>query len=330
MRLISFPEGRGPYSILIDSGATNSFISKRLVQKHSLSLCPLPVPIPLFIFENSHEPSQVITDSISWSFELPSFPSFAWDLMVVDAPSMEDIILGYDFLFHWNPVLDWQAGLITPRNRPDTGSFDFEEASLVSTSPAAASSPALGRRIYLEDPETFLPLPSDFVLGVQQPSAYPFCLASPEEVFEPSTYAFLRNIVALPSSSSTPGREYWEDIMDDEEETEEIKTILRCVPQEYHDYLDVFSKVKSDKLDEHWARNHHELDRPVPQVGPIYSLSIAERDELQAYIQEILSKGFIQPSYSSTGALVLFVKKKDGGLQLCVDYQKLNAVTCRN
>ena len=97
MRLISFPEGREPYSILIDSGATNSFISKKLVQKHSLSLCPLPVPIPLFIFENSHEPSQVITDSISWSFELPSFPSFVWNLMVVDAPSMEDIILGYDF-----------------------------------------------------------------------------------------------------------------------------------------------------------------------------------------------------------------------------------------
>ena len=173
----------------------------------------------------------------------------------------------------------------------------------------------------MEDPKIFLPLTSDFVLGVQQPSAYPFCLVSPEEVFEPSTYAFLRNIVAPPSSFSTPGREYGEDVIDNEEEAEEVKTILRCVPQEYHDFLDVFSKVNADKLPEHRACDHHiELVGPVPPVGPIYSLSIAERDELQAYIQEMLSKGFIWPSSSSTGAPVLFAKKKDGGLQFCVDY----------
>ncbi|MBW0559984.1 hypothetical protein O181_099699 [Austropuccinia psidii MF-1] len=48
-----------------------------------------------------------------------------------------------------------------------------------------------------------------------------------------------------------------------------------------------------------------------------------------AYISENIEKGFIRPSPSSTGAPVLFVKKKDGGLCLCVDYHKLNAVTRR-
>ena len=119
--------------------------------------------------------------------------------------------------------------------------------------------------------------------------------------------------------------------MDREEETEEIKIVLRCVPQEYHDFLDVFLKVNADKLPERWACDHHiKLDRPVPPVGPIYSLSIAERDELQAYIQEMLSKGFIRPSSSSTGAPVLFTKKKYGGLCLCVDYGRLNAVAYKN
>ncbi|MBW0587675.1 hypothetical protein O181_127390, partial [Austropuccinia psidii MF-1] len=53
-------------------------------------------------------------------------------------------------------------------------------------------------------------------------------------------------------------------------------------------------------------------------------------DTLRAYISENLEKGFIHTSSSSTGAPSLFVKKKDGGLCLCVDYCKLNAVTRKN
>ncbi|MBW0528466.1 hypothetical protein O181_068181 [Austropuccinia psidii MF-1] len=49
-----------------------------------------------------------------------------------------------------------------------------------------------------------------------------------------------------------------------------------------------------------------------------------------AYISENVEKGFIRPSSSSTGAPVLFVKKKDGCLRFCVDYRKLNAATRKN
>ena len=44
----------------------------------------------------------------------------------------------------------------------------------------------------------------------------------------------------------------------------------------------------------------------------------------------MLEKGFIQPSKSPVGALVLFVKKKDGGLHLCVNYRGLNKITQKN
>ena len=65
-------------------------------------------------------------------------------------------------------------------------------------------------------------------------------------------------------------------------------------------------------------------------IYPIYPLTEAERDELKKYIKENLEKGFIRKSRSPAGAPVLFVKKKDGSLRLCVDYRKLNEMTIHN
>ena len=56
----------------------------------------------------------------------------------------------------------------------------------------------------------------------------------------------------------------------------------------------------------------------------------AELRELKAQLEELLSKGFIRPSISPRGAPVLFVKKKDGSLRLCIDYRQLNRVTIHN
>ena len=47
-------------------------------------------------------------------------------------------------------------------------------------------------------------------------------------------------------------------------------------------------------------------------------------------MQELLDQGFIQPSVSLWGAPVLFVKKKDGTLRLCIDYRGLNQITVKN
>ena len=61
-----------------------------------------------------------------------------------------------------------------------------------------------------------------------------------------------------------------------------------------------------------------------------YQMALVELKELKLQLQELLEKGFIRPSVSPWGALVLFFKKKDGTLRLCVDYKKLNKMTVKN
>ena len=72
----------------------------------------------------------------------------------------------------------------------------------------------------------------------------------------------------------------------------------------------------------------------IPGTEPIsippYRMAPAELRELKAQLEELLSKGFIRPSISPWGAPVLFVKKKDGSLQLCIDYRQLNRATIHN
>ena len=61
-----------------------------------------------------------------------------------------------------------------------------------------------------------------------------------------------------------------------------------------------------------------------------YRMAPMELKELKFQLQELLEKGFIHLSVSPWGAPVLFIKKKDGTLWLCVDYRKLNKMTVKN
>ncbi|KAA3484545.1 DNA/RNA polymerases superfamily protein [Gossypium australe] len=61
-----------------------------------------------------------------------------------------------------------------------------------------------------------------------------------------------------------------------------------------------------------------------------YRMAHLELKELKIQLQELIDKGFTRPSYSLWGAPVLFVKKKDGWMRLCIDYRQLNKVTVKN
>ena len=104
------------------------------------------------------------------------------------------------------------------------------------------------------------------------------------------------------------------------------------VPLQYRDYEDVFSAEEASKLPS--EKVNHEIQlRPgagSPPYGPLYPCSATELNHLRQYLEEMQQKGWIRESTSPAGAPVLFVKKADGSLRVCVDYRGLNEITVKN
>ncbi|KAA3487509.1 DNA/RNA polymerases superfamily protein [Gossypium australe] len=71
-----------------------------------------------------------------------------------------------------------------------------------------------------------------------------------------------------------------------------------------------------------------------PSTTPIsvapYRMAPTELKELKSWLQELTDRGFARPSFSPWGAPVLFMKKKDGTMKMCIDYHQLNKVTIKN
>ncbi|MBW0543239.1 hypothetical protein O181_082954 [Austropuccinia psidii MF-1] len=227
----------------------------------------LPEKIPLFILNSNVSPALFITHYTKWVADLPSFPSFEWDFFIIDSPKGEDLILGYDLLYHFNPIIDWKNGLIT---------YD-------STNKHSSGINSSARNALATDVNS---------------------VALVGELKTPSLPSFVHIPSIMPSKSFLKSRD------------------------------EVFKEINNVGEDFAISSLHlfqEDMDLPPwRSIGVIYSLSTEESETLQAYISENVEKGFIWPSSSSTGAPVLFVKKKDGGLCLCVDYCKLNAVTRKN
>ncbi|KAL0544064.1 hypothetical protein IC582_019175 [Cucumis melo] len=113
-------------------------------------------------------------------------------------------------------------------------------------------------------------------------------------------------------------------------DTREVDVSLSSEPV-VRDYPDVFLEELPG------LPPHREVEFAIelePGTVPIsrapYRMAPAELKELKVQLQELLDKGFIRPSVSPWGAPVLFVKKKDGSMRLCIDYKELNKVTVKN
>ncbi|KAJ1579475.1 hypothetical protein NDA11_007601 [Ustilago hordei] len=296
---------------MIDSGATTNFIDSRFATLHSLPLTSKPLAETLLLADGKTQ--VVISKEVQLSCLVAELFPADITFQVTDLGPCP-IILGLPWLKGANPSIDWQSGNITMRSPPLTPS---------PMAPSQLLSPTL--------PSASLDIDVIDAIAFDQ-SLQSDCLTSGTLYPSPVQSQHLLATTTTSSDTTTTSSDTTATSSDTTMALAYDAGLPDIIPQEYHQYLDVFSRVKADKLSPHRTYDHQiPLEEgKSPPFGPIYSLSEHELKALREYLEENLAKGFISPSDSLAASPILFVKKKDGSLRLCVDYRGLNQITIRN
>jgi hypothetical protein len=121
-------------------------------------------------------------------------------------------------------------------------------------------------------------------------------------------------------------------VKDQSREPKKELDLKNYIPAEYHEFLPLFSESLAKNLPPHQPYDHKIplQEGFTPPFGPLYTMSRTELQTLKEWNEDNLSKGFIRASSSPAASPILFVKKTDGSLWLCIDYRGLNARTIKN
>ncbi|MBW0511271.1 hypothetical protein O181_050986 [Austropuccinia psidii MF-1] len=230
----------------------------------------LPEKRPLYILDSNESTSLYITHYTNCVVDLPSFPSVEWDFFIIDSPKGEDLILGYDFLYHFNPTIDWKNGLSTYYSSHEESSGIIYSASKDFATAVNSVSLVGELKTHSLPPSVHIPcsIPSQSLLPSRD-EVFKEIKDFREEVAISSLHLSLGDIDLPPLSL----QDYLEEQWVEEEEPEESETVLKVVHPAYHQYLDVFSKVKSEKLPPHHTCDpQSKMEGLPPPVGVIYPL----------------------------------------------------------
>lgn len=278
-------------NVLFDSGASECYISSRVAQRITATLTPVRREV-----ETAGGIIDSITQRASFELNLQGYTStvhaFVYDTTF-------DLILGRSWLKTHKPQADW-----------DTDAWIIEDREAGQVFSVLPTTTFNGCHHNSGDKTTAT---TDHLNYLLTPSQVSRCLQQPD-----TEYGFLFVI----DNNNTEGPKQIDNNTLNDNWKRELSAQYSMV---FKDTLPAFSENDTTMV-------QHAIDtgNAKPVNRPAYRMSPAELDELRKQLKELLSLGLIEPSSSPWGAPVLFVKKKDGTVRMCIDYRGLNKVTIKN
>ena len=296
---------------LLDCGATGNFISEGFVTRHRLVASSSSQQTLVSLADGSQHRSGSIVQSA-----LVRIGTYEDRLSFVVLPlSGYDVILGMTWLKQYNPQIDWRSGTAT--------FVDVHQQTHVIACVSAAQPSAEAPRVRIgaapiRSLNTISARQLRHQLRTNQLQSDFAYLVWPQDVarilagtHEPSV-ASLSSVTSVVSATES-----------------ELLPVRRRVMEAYRD---VFPDSLPPGLPPSREVDHaiELLADSRPPSRPTFRMSDRELTELKSQLAELTKCGFIQPSKSPFGAPILFVKKKDGTMRMCVDYRALNEITIKN
>jgi hypothetical protein len=268
----------GCYSeCLVDSGATNSFVSLNFMRDNNVSFT-LVSALTASLADGS--PCAIVGIARNMRVSIGHFV-FNEDFLVVDISNLQ-VVLGMPFLQRYNPYFDWQQRImhvehtnthhalpaISVHSYPTIDSDRFELCSFSALSKRALSSAVA----------------QEAMIGCIIPEF--FALQTAEDAVDPLL--------------SGPGAHH---------------PVIRPVLQEFSDVLqtEIPGGLPPERFAADGSRIEHCIevaDKEKPYARTPMPFTSEEETEIRKYITDFLSKGWIVPSLSPWAAPVLFVPKK--------------------
>ena len=366
IKLSGFVAGK-PAVFLLDCGATGNFVSAEFVKKHNLSTSPLPHPDVITLADGSQQKAGLIVNaavigigSYTDTLDFVSLPLAGYDV-ILGMPWLDHYNPTVNWKKHVVSLVD------TKKRRHVLRASDKPTSTPVvntvkSSSDSSKESPSGGTSVSPDDKRVAM---SAMLLNVITSSQLKHahrtkqldpefsCLvyvdqsASGEVSFtangdksdllrdQPVSYR-----IPTPKSSSQPRGH----------STTEVESLLfainklsvsdnpwKCqlelISKEYvNEYRDVFPDELPAGLPPCREIDHkiELIAGATPPSRPTFRMSATELAELKKQLEELVKSGFIRPSKSPFGAPILFVKKKDSTMRMCVDYRALNEITIKN
>jgi RNase H-like domain found in reverse transcriptase/Reverse transcriptase (RNA-dependent DNA polymerase) len=262
----------------------------------------LDEPLKAFNVDRTENKTGTIRSYVDLEFQLGD-RNFA-ERFYVTGLGKQKIILGFPWLQKYNPTIDWKRGTLTWK----TWKVDWKRLlEKGRTNRRKSQQPKIEEMKDEEEPLTHTVNPIE---------------EEKKEILinllETDLWIHRTNVateLAMKENSKKA------ELMDEQ-----------LVPEEYHEYLDIFNETKVARFPKSrsWDHKIEMKEGFEPKSFTNYNLTPAEQIEQDKFLKENLEKGYIRQSQSPMASPFFFVSKKDGKLRPCQDYRYLNDWTIKN